>query len=124
MHGTTGPLWGFHRWLGLADSADFFTTSRHLVQTKSLLRYPVFVNEDDYRGKPDVTKHSTLRRYLLENFVVEVEELKGAVVVALGPQVQAVLDYLIHERVLRTDRLRRYASPIRTKHLPNQVSHW
>lgn len=42
--------WGFHKWLGLGDSADLFSTSRHLVQTTSLLRYPVFVKDDDYRG--------------------------------------------------------------------------
>lgn len=35
------------------DSADLFSTSRHLVQTTSLLRYPVFVKDDDYRGTPD-----------------------------------------------------------------------
>ena len=49
--------WGFHKWLGLTDSADLFSTSRHLVQTTSLLRYPVFVKGDDYRGSPDMTKH-------------------------------------------------------------------
>src|SRR5690606_38026553 len=47
--------WGFHKWLGLGDSADLFSTSRHLVQTTSLLRYPVFVKDDDYRGSPDMT---------------------------------------------------------------------
>ena len=40
--------WGFHKWLGLTDSANLFSTSRHLVQTTSLLRYPVFVKDDDY----------------------------------------------------------------------------
>jgi hypothetical protein len=30
--------WGFHKWLGLSDSADLFSTSRRLVQTTSLLR--------------------------------------------------------------------------------------
>lgn len=61
--------WGFHKWLGLGDSANLFSTSRHLVQTTSLLRYPVFVKDDDYRGSPDMTKHPPLRKYLLENFV-------------------------------------------------------
>lgn len=42
--------WGFHKWLGLGDSAALFSTARHLMQTTSLLRYPVFVNDDDYRG--------------------------------------------------------------------------
>lgn len=97
--------WGFHNWLGLGDCADLFSASRHLVQTTSLLRYPVFVKDDDYRGTPDMTKHPLLRRYLLENFVAEVDELKDAVFVGLGPQVQKVLDRLILERVLKPDRV-------------------
>ncbi|WP_232020570.1 hypothetical protein [Methylocaldum marinum] len=95
--------WGFHKWLGLGDSADLFSTSRHLVQTTSLLRYPVFVKDDDYRGSPDMTKHPLLRKYLLENFAAEVEELKDAVFVGLGPQ--KVLDRLIQERILKPDRV-------------------
>lgn len=97
--------WGFHQWLGLNNSSDLFSTCRHLVQTTSLLRYPVFINDDDYRGSPDMTKHPLLRKHLLENFVVEVEELRDAVFVGLGPQVQKVLDRLIHERVLKPNRV-------------------
>ena len=44
-----------------------------------------------------------LRKYLLENFAAEVEELRDAVFVGLGPQVQKVLDRLIQERVLKPD---------------------
>ncbi|ACK50256.1 conserved hypothetical protein [Methylocella silvestris BL2] len=97
--------WGFHTWLGLPDSADLFATARHLVQTTSLLRYPVFVNDDDYRGIPDMTKHPLLRKLLLENFVAEVEELQDAVFVGLGPSVQKVLSNLIQQRVLKPERV-------------------
>ena len=97
--------WGFHKWLGLNDSADLFSTSRQLVQTTSLLRFPVFVKDDDYRGTPDMTKHPLLRKYLLEYFVAEVEELKDAVFVGLGPQVQKVLDSLIREQILKPERV-------------------
>jgi hypothetical protein len=75
--------WGFHQWLGLSDSAELFSASRHLVQTTSLLRYPVFVKGDDYRGAPDMTRHPLLRKYLLEHFAAEVNELKDAVFVGL-----------------------------------------
>ena len=97
--------WGFHRWLGLSDSADLFSKARHLVQTTSLLRYPVFVNDDDYRGTPDMTKHPMLRKYLLENFAAEVEQLKDAVFVGLGPLVQKVLDRLCQEGAINADRV-------------------
>ncbi|KDD94864.1 hypothetical protein [Bordetella bronchiseptica] len=52
-----------------------------------------------------MTKHPLLRKYLLEHFAAEVEELKDAVFVGLGPQVQSVLDRLIQERVLNPDRV-------------------
>lgn len=97
--------WGFHKWLGLRDSADLFTSARNLLQTTSLVRYPVFVNDDDYRGTPDMIKHPLLRKYLLENFAAEVAELKDAIFIGLGPQVQKVLDRLVRERVLSNDRI-------------------
>lgn len=52
-----------------------------------------------------MTKHRLLRKYLLENFAAEVEELKDAVFVGLGPQVQKVLYRLIFERVLKPERV-------------------
>jgi hypothetical protein len=98
--------WGLHQWLGLPNSSELFSSgAQHLVQTTSLLRYPVFVDEEDYRGTPDMTKHILLRNYLLENFAIEVENLKDAVFVGLGPKVQKVLDMLIKERVLTADRV-------------------
>jgi len=111
--------WGFHKWLDLADSAELFSTARHLVQTTSLLRYPVFVNDDDYRGTPDMTKHPMLRKYLLENFVAEVEQLKNAVFVGLGPLVQKVLDRLGQGRHHYGSRHWRDAAPVWQLHLPD-----
>jgi hypothetical protein len=92
--------WGFSIWLGIASASDLFDKSRHLVQTTSLLRYPVFVRGDDYRGTPDMTKHPLLRKYLLEHFVSEVREMKNALFIPLGPQVQKVLDHLVHEKIV------------------------
>lgn len=97
--------WGFHRWLGLRDASEFFSTARHLMQTTSLLRYPVFVKDDDYRGTPHMTKHPLLRTYLLEHFVAEVDEIRDAVFVGLGPQVQKTLNQLVEQGVLKAERV-------------------
>lgn len=97
--------WGINEWLGIKTSADLFDSARHLVQTTSLLRYPTFVRGNDYRGSPDMTRHPLLRKYLLEHFVSEVAAMKDALFVALGPQVQKVLDRLVQERVIAADRL-------------------
>lgn len=49
--------WGIQTWLELESAKDLFDKSRDLVQTTSLLRYPVFVGGNDYRGSPDMTRH-------------------------------------------------------------------
>jgi hypothetical protein len=97
--------WGFHRWLGLADSAELFGTAAHLLQTTSLLGYPVFVGGDDYRGQPDMTRHPLLRRHLHEHFVEEVRALPEALFVGLGPKVQQTLDALVQQGVLPASRV-------------------
>jgi len=97
--------WRFHHWLNIDDAADLFGASQHLLQTTSLLRYPVFANGDDYRGKPDMTRHPLLRQFLLNHFVAEVDALQDAVFVSLGPQVQRVFDSLIREGVLDSNRV-------------------
>ncbi|MFM6992597.1 MAG: hypothetical protein ACKOWD_15255 [Rhodoferax sp.] len=97
--------WGFHRWLGLSDASALFEGDQSLLQTTSLLRYPVFVEGEDYRGTPDMTKNSLLRKHLLAGFVEEVKALPNAVFVGLGPAVQKVLDKLVGERILPADRV-------------------
>lgn len=97
--------WGIHRWLVVRDAAELFSSAMHFVQTTSLLRYPVFVRDKDYRGAPDMTKHPLLQKYLLNNFVAEVNALPNAIFVGLGPQVQKTLNWLIEQRLLRSDRV-------------------
>jgi hypothetical protein len=97
--------WGVERWLGLTDAAALFSTDRQLVQTTSLLRYPVFVNDKDYRGAPDMMTHVLLKKHLLDYFVSEVAELSNAVFLGLGPKVQNILDLLIISGVIEKDRI-------------------
>lgn len=97
--------WGFQKWLQIESASELFNGFRHLVQTTSLLRYPVFVRGDDYRGTPDMTRHPVLRKYLLNYFVKEVDEMKDALFLPLGPQVQKVLDSLVAEGVIGSDRI-------------------
>ena len=89
--------WQVHRWLGLDNAADLFSRSRSLVQTTSLLRFPVFVGKKPYAGSPDMTRHPLLRRHLLEHFAREVDDLPGAVFITLGPTVQRAMQWLIEQ---------------------------
>ena len=97
--------WDIHRYLRLENASELFGRSRHLVHTTSLLRYPVFVRGGDYRGTPDMTKHHVLREYLLKYFVDEVEQMKDALFFSLGSLVQKVLDKLVVEGAISSDRL-------------------
>lgn len=97
--------WGIQTWLGLKSTKELFEGSRDLVQTTSLLRYPVFVGGDDYRGTPDMTRNALLRKYLLEHFVQEVQDMPNAIFIPLGPQVQKVIDALVVQKVLPKERI-------------------
>jgi hypothetical protein len=97
--------WGFNKWLGLDDCAELFGSSRHLVHTTSLLRYPVFKAGQKYNGQGDMARNPVLRKYLLDYFAKEVAELGGAIFISLGPVVHRVLDQLIKEDVIAKDRV-------------------
>jgi len=97
--------WGVDRWLGLKDADELFGSARHLVQTTSLLRFPVFVGDTPYAGNPDMTRHPLLRRHLMEHFVREAQALPDAIFVALGPTVAKVLQWLVDHGHLPADRV-------------------
>ncbi len=97
--------WGFHHWLGIQDAADLFAGKQDLIQTTSLLRYPVFVDGKDYRGNPDMMKTPILRAQLMAGFIREVQALPNAVFVGLGPAVQKILNRLIAEGALPAERV-------------------
>jgi hypothetical protein len=97
--------WGVHDFLGIEDSSKLFGNASHFVHLTSLLRYPTFVGGKDYRGSPNMTKHAILREYLHRYFVQEVRELKSAIFLGLGPQVQRVLDELVDGGILDGDRV-------------------
>lgn len=89
--------WGIHKWLDLKDSSELFSTSRHLLQTTSLLRYPVFIDGKDYKGKPDMVRNPLLKKYLFDHFVNEVGNLENAIFFPLGPTVKKVIDTLVKQ---------------------------
>lgn len=82
-----------------------FGKSAHLVQTTSLLRYPVFKDGEDYRGTPDMTKHALLRSHAMAYFAKEVTQLKDALFLSLGPQVQKVMGAFAQEGALDGKRV-------------------
>ena len=71
----------------------------------SLLRYPVFVDGKKYAGSPDMTRHPLLRRYVFDYFVTEMNQIRDALIVGLGPRVWKVLDFLAGEGLIDSNRI-------------------
>jgi len=96
---------GLHRRLGIATCAALFESANHLVQTTSVLRFPVFVDGENYSGNPNMLKQPLLRRYLLEHFGQEARTLSDALFVPLGDKVAQALEFLACEGVIDSRRV-------------------
>ncbi len=98
---------GLARWLGIRSCDELFGTSSHLLQTASVLPFPVFVAGENYNGTPDIVATPMLRDMLLRHFAALPKALPGAVLLPLGPVPTKALDWLVAQghldgrRVLR-----------------------
>lgn len=89
-----------NEWLGIATCDTLFGKDSHLVQTTSALRYPVFVDGENYNGTPNMTKHPLLQKQLKDHFAEECRSLKNAIIVPLGPKVSEALDFLAKQSLI------------------------
>lgn len=94
-----------NQWLRISTCDELFANACHLVQTTSVLRFPVFINDANYNGTPNMTKHPMLQKMLREYFVQEVQKLHNAIYVPLGPTVSEVLTWLAAQGLLDSSRV-------------------
>lgn len=94
-----------NHWLGIATCDDLFGNASHLSQTISALRFPVFINNENYNGTPNMTKHPMLQKMLKEYFAKEVEMLSDAIYIPLGPSVTQALMWLGAQGLLDSSRV-------------------
>lgn len=85
---------GVQSWLGLPTCSDLFGHANGLLQTASVLQFPVFVNGANYNGAPDPTRHPLLRELVINHFGAMCAQLPAAVFVPLGPVPSKVLSWL------------------------------
>lgn len=69
----------------------------HLLQTASVLPFPVFLNGDNYNGAPDLVRTPLLRQFMLAHFLPMLSELPDAVLIPLGPVPTKALSWLVRE---------------------------
>lgn len=91
---------GVQRWLGLGTCESLFGESGELLHTTSVLPFPVFLNGENYNGKPDPTDNALLRSVVQEHFVPQVRALPKAVFVPLGPVATKVMQRLQDQGVV------------------------
>ncbi|MDN8589159.1 hypothetical protein Q0V21_10310 [Paenibacillus sp. 11B] len=89
---------GLHDYLTVPHVQRLFGADCTLLHTTSLIRYPVFVNKQNYNGhQPSITKNEFLYQSVLESFLPELEQLKHPLIIPLGKSVEAVLHQLLDE---------------------------
>jgi hypothetical protein len=91
--------------LGLASCAQLFGPASHLVHYTSALRYPVFINGENYKGSPDMTRDPMLSQHLLKYFADELTALSHSIVIPLGDKVAEAIKFVSAQRGLSLDRV-------------------
>jgi len=89
----------------ISSSDELFKQARRRVHTTSVLRYPVFVEGNNYTGhRPQLLNHPLLKRYVDEDFCAEMEMIPNAFIIPMGKAVSAALEYLVTQGAISGDR--------------------
>ena len=83
--------------LGISTTGALWNGGASAVQFTSALRYPVFVDNANYSGTPDMLKTPFLANQLRSWFASEMADLSTALFVPLGPKVATALNVLADE---------------------------
>ena len=97
---------GVHTLLGIDSCARLFNTHRHLVHYTSALRYPVFVDGQNYSGSPAMLSRASLRHQVETHLAEEIKTLgPQCLYVPLGPKVTEAFQYLRAKGLLKAEQI-------------------
>lgn len=91
--------------LGLPSTASLWGGNSELVHFTSALRYPVFVDGQNWSGQPDMVRTPPLRSWLETYTGTELSLLPDAVIVPLGPKVAAAMRHLAQRGMIDASRI-------------------
>ncbi|MCK9861108.1 hypothetical protein [Paenibacillus sp. ATY16] len=96
-----------HAYFGLSDSKALFEDGSPLLQTTSLLRYPVFVNKKNYSGhNPELSKNALLYNYAYQLMNSELHALcHTPLIIPLGKAVETVFMRLLSEKKISEEQI-------------------
>lgn len=97
--------------IGLADALKIRTSDQlfgehsNLAHTTSAIRYPVFINGENYSGsKPGILEHPVFRKYVIDVLSEELLSTSNALVIPLGKTVSEAVQLLIDMGKLEKER--------------------
>jgi hypothetical protein len=96
---------GVAKTLGVATTAEVFRPGSQDVHLTSALRYPVFVNGQNYNGTPDMLRTPLLRRMVETHLAEEARMLPDALWLPLGPRPEAALMHLAGQGLLDREKI-------------------
>lgn len=96
---------GIARMLGIGSTAELWGRRADLVHFTSALRYPVFVDGQNWSGQPDMLRVPEMRGWLERYTGKELESLRQALFVPLGPKVTAALEHLTRAGIIDAARV-------------------
>ncbi|MGG0176559.1 hypothetical protein [Gottfriedia acidiceleris] len=95
-----------HHYLKLNSTSELFSIASHLVQTTSVIKYPVFYKGKNYNGStPNILRTDLLKKYIVNNFAEEITRLEHPLIIPLGVNVSKVLTYLTTNDYLNSDSI-------------------
>lgn len=97
---------GLAQLLGIDSCSRLFDTHTHLVHYTSALRYPVFVNGENYSGSPSMLSQKSLRHQVDTHLAEEVRALgRNCVYVPLGPKVAEAFEHLQRKDLVKPEQV-------------------
>ncbi|MFE8699348.1 hypothetical protein ACFYKX_01795 [Cytobacillus sp. FJAT-54145] len=97
---------GLNSYLGLSSTIELFGPASYLVQTTSVLPYPVFYNGKNYNGStPNILKTELLKKQIDTYTAKEIGKLPDPLIIPLGVNVSTVFDYLVSQQIVKKESI-------------------
>ncbi len=96
---------GLQTMLRINSCKSLFSEHSNLVHTTSAIRYPVFINKENYSGSnPNIVDDHLLSSYVTKVLSKELKQVSDALVIPLGKSASSALQYLVKYDLIEVNR--------------------
>ena len=96
---------GLQNRLGINSCDLMFSRFSNLLHSTSLIANATFVNGTNYNGSPNPLRTPFIYRQICEGFAREVAAMPDALILPLGEKVDAVLDHLVQQGLIKGSKI-------------------